>query len=218
MFCFISVLVKSQVTTRYYRFLTRSGGWVWMQSYITIVNNQRSSRPQCIVSVNYVLSEPEEPDLILNIDQKLNNSVPGNPPSAPLAVSTPGAASTNGHDDHSLSPPYRNRADSEYPDSAYASLEYIGTPNHGHYLPTPYSAQANNPHEDGVYYASELYGYEYSKDLYFNFEDLETLEPILINFEYSLFQVCLTMPLVQSNIIIISINLINKWSTTPLPR
>lgn len=56
-YCFIviPVLNKGQVTSRYYRFLTKSGGWVWMQSYATIVHNSRSSRPHCIVSVNYVL-------------------------------------------------------------------------------------------------------------------------------------------------------------------
>lgn len=43
------------MTTKYYRFLTRDGGWVWMQSYATIVHNSRSSRPHCIVAVNYVL-------------------------------------------------------------------------------------------------------------------------------------------------------------------
>lgn len=157
----ILLLKKSQVTTRYYRFLTRQGGWVWMQSYITIVNNQRSSRPQCIVSVNYVLSGPEKQEVILNTDQN-STSVHGNPPSAPLTVSTPGTASINGHDDHSLSPSYRSRTDSEYPDSGYASLEYIGsTPNPGSYLSSPYSTQANTPHEDGTYYASEMYGYDY---------------------------------------------------------
>lgn len=51
-----SVLVKGQVTTKYYRFLAKQGGWVWVQSYATIVHNSRSSRPHCIVSVNYVLT------------------------------------------------------------------------------------------------------------------------------------------------------------------
>ncbi|OXB61301.1 hypothetical protein ASZ78_014338, partial [Callipepla squamata] len=49
------LLVKGQVTTKYYRFLAKHGGWVWVQSYATIVHNSRSSRPHCIVSVNYVL-------------------------------------------------------------------------------------------------------------------------------------------------------------------
>ncbi|XP_029657864.1 single-minded homolog 1, partial [Octopus sinensis] len=50
-----TLLLKGQVTTKYYRFLAKGGGWVWMQSYATIVHNSRSSRPHCIVSVNYVL-------------------------------------------------------------------------------------------------------------------------------------------------------------------
>ncbi|XP_049883327.1 single-minded homolog 1 isoform X2 [Pectinophora gossypiella] len=64
-----TLLTKGQVTSRYYRFLTKAGGWVWMQSYATIVHNSRSSRPHCIVSVNYVLSDIEEKHLILNVDQ-----------------------------------------------------------------------------------------------------------------------------------------------------
>lgn len=56
-FCILfTVLVKGQVTTKYYRLLSKHGGWVWVQSYATIVHNSRSSRPHCIVSVNYVLT------------------------------------------------------------------------------------------------------------------------------------------------------------------
>lgn len=55
MIYFFTVMFKGQVTTKYYRFLTKSGGWIWMQSYATVVQNSRSSRPLCIVSVNYVL-------------------------------------------------------------------------------------------------------------------------------------------------------------------
>uniref|UniRef100_A0A182JBT7 Uncharacterized protein n=1 Tax=Anopheles atroparvus TaxID=41427 RepID=A0A182JBT7_ANOAO len=53
-----TLLHKGQVTTKYYRFLTKGGGWRWMQSYATLVHNTRSSRPHCIVSVTYVLSLP----------------------------------------------------------------------------------------------------------------------------------------------------------------
>ncbi|CAH1402521.1 unnamed protein product [Nezara viridula] len=60
-----TLLAKGQVTTKYYRFLAKEGGWVWMQSYATIVHNSRSSRPHCIVSVNYVLSDHEAKDLLL---------------------------------------------------------------------------------------------------------------------------------------------------------
>jgi hypothetical protein len=37
-----------------------------VQSYATVVHNTRSSRPHCIVSVNYVLSSKEAKDLLLN--------------------------------------------------------------------------------------------------------------------------------------------------------
>ncbi|CAL8069525.1 unnamed protein product [Orchesella dallaii] len=63
------LLHKGQVTTKYYRFLTKNGGWVWMQSYATIVHNSRSSRPHCIVSVNYVLSTTEARELVLTGEQ-----------------------------------------------------------------------------------------------------------------------------------------------------
>uniref|UniRef100_A0A8C7NWK2 SIM bHLH transcription factor 1b n=1 Tax=Oncorhynchus mykiss TaxID=8022 RepID=A0A8C7NWK2_ONCMY len=63
------LLVKGQVTTKYYRFLAKQGGWVWVQSYATIVHNSRSSRPHCIVSVNYVLTDTENKGIQLSLDQ-----------------------------------------------------------------------------------------------------------------------------------------------------
>ncbi|CAL1610816.1 unnamed protein product [Knipowitschia caucasica] len=68
------LLVKGQVTTKYYRFLSKHGGWVWVQSYATIVHNSRSSRPHCIVSVNYVLTDTEYKGLQLSLDQVASKS------------------------------------------------------------------------------------------------------------------------------------------------
>jgi single-minded-like protein len=48
-------MLKGQATTKYYRLLTKGGGWIWIQSCSTIVHNSRSSRPHCVVSVNYVI-------------------------------------------------------------------------------------------------------------------------------------------------------------------
>ncbi|KAJ3589271.1 hypothetical protein NHX12_010116 [Muraenolepis orangiensis] len=58
-----------QVTTKYYRMLSKHGGWVWVQSYATIVHNSRSSRPHCIVSINYVLTDIEYRELQLSQEQ-----------------------------------------------------------------------------------------------------------------------------------------------------
>ncbi|XP_035780674.1 single-minded homolog 1-like [Anopheles albimanus] len=60
------LLHKGQATTGYYRFLTKGGGWRWVQTSATVVHNTRSSRPHCIVGVNYVLSDIEANYLQLN--------------------------------------------------------------------------------------------------------------------------------------------------------
>ncbi|KTG34694.1 hypothetical protein cypCar_00022443 [Cyprinus carpio] len=49
--------------------LSKHGGWVWVQSCATIVHNSRSSRPHCIVSVNYVLTHVEYKQMQLSQDQ-----------------------------------------------------------------------------------------------------------------------------------------------------
>ncbi|XP_064617712.1 single-minded homolog 2-like isoform X2 [Liolophura sinensis] len=67
-----TLLLKGQVTSKYYRFLSKDGGWVWMQSYATIVHNSRSSRPHCIVSVNYVLSDVQAKDLQIQLEQTMS--------------------------------------------------------------------------------------------------------------------------------------------------
>ncbi len=67
-----TLLLKGQVTTKYFRFLTRDGGWIWMQSCATIVHNSRSSRPHCIVSVNHVISDFEAKHLVLSVEQTMH--------------------------------------------------------------------------------------------------------------------------------------------------
>ncbi|KAJ6637000.1 Protein single-minded, partial [Pseudolycoriella hygida] len=84
------LVYKGQVTTKYFRFLTKGGGWAWIQSYATVVHNTRASRPHCIVSVNYVLSDQESKLLILNESQGPSNAREGSlSPTTPL--STPAA-------------------------------------------------------------------------------------------------------------------------------
>lgn len=79
-------MYKGQVTTKYYRFMTKSGGWAWVQSYATVVHNTRSSRPHCIVSVNYVLSQKEAKDLLLNEVQ--GNIAKSEPSQTPVHTTT----------------------------------------------------------------------------------------------------------------------------------
>lgn len=152
-----------------------------MQSYATIVHNSRSSRPHCIVSVNYVLSDLEASDLVLNTEQKLSSGVAscptpttlpgGTPSSAPPSI---GTASADHLDlEQSPSPPYRTGRVNEPPDtdygdsSGYSGAEFVpgqNPPNHVHYIPTPYSNQGSN-HEEG-YYPAELF-YQYGGETHF---------------------------------------------------
>ncbi|XP_054105048.1 single-minded homolog 2 isoform X2 [Callithrix jacchus] len=53
------LLVKGQVTTKYYRLLSKRGGWVWVQSYATVVHNSRSSRPHCIQYSSFQMDKLE---------------------------------------------------------------------------------------------------------------------------------------------------------------
>ncbi|XP_033340184.2 bHLH transcription factor single-minded isoform X1 [Megalopta genalis] len=162
------LLHKGQVTSKYYRFLTKSGGWIWMQSCFTVVQNSRSSRPLCVVSVNYVLSERECKDLALSLEQICPCSSPGNPPSASLEAPTPCGAANDLK--HNLSPPaFPNRTkespDNHYTDvAAYPNPEYIGSTNHSHYLSPPYAAHGvnGNAHQDGSYYNCDLF-YQYGE-------------------------------------------------------
>uniref|UniRef100_A0A182P6T9 Single-minded n=1 Tax=Anopheles epiroticus TaxID=199890 RepID=A0A182P6T9_9DIPT len=89
------LMYKGQVTTKYYRFLTKGGGWAWVQSYATVVHNTRSSRPHCIVSVNYVLSDQEAQDLLLNEVQQPQHTGSASVNVKPESVGPPGGGASN---------------------------------------------------------------------------------------------------------------------------
>lgn len=153
--------------TKYYRFLTKSGGWVWIQSYVTIVHNSRSSRPHCIVSVNYVLTKPESTELLLNCEQKSYCSNPSNPPSASLSTPIASGPATE-MDNHSpSSPAFRSRS-KKSPDNDYANggnyprPEYVDLSSQNHYLSPPYQPPNvnSNTHEDNPNYNSDWF-YQY---------------------------------------------------------
>lgn len=86
------MLCKEQSVTKYYRFLTKEGGYVWIQSHMTILNT-RSSRPHCIVSVNYVLSNLEAQELLLDQVQHINKPKYASSPC--LTQSSPVASTTS---------------------------------------------------------------------------------------------------------------------------
>ncbi|CAH2254905.1 endothelial PAS domain-containing 1 [Pelobates cultripes] len=64
-----NLCTKGQVVTGQYRMLAKHGGYVWVETHGTVIYNTRNSQPQCIVCVNYVLSEIEKNDIVFSMDQ-----------------------------------------------------------------------------------------------------------------------------------------------------
>uniref|UniRef100_A0A8C4QNB1 Neuronal PAS domain protein 1 n=1 Tax=Eptatretus burgeri TaxID=7764 RepID=A0A8C4QNB1_EPTBU len=65
----IDLLKKGQCVTKYYRWMQKSGGYVWIQSSATIAINTKNVNEKSIVWINYVLSDPEFKDCPLDVQQ-----------------------------------------------------------------------------------------------------------------------------------------------------
>ncbi|XP_050808508.1 hypoxia-inducible factor 1-alpha [Gopherus flavomarginatus] len=63
------MFTKGQVTTGQYRMLAKHGGYVWVETQATVIYSTKNSQPQCIVCVNYVLSEIVQKELFLSLAQ-----------------------------------------------------------------------------------------------------------------------------------------------------
>uniref|UniRef100_A0A8D0HFM7 Endothelial PAS domain protein 1 n=1 Tax=Sphenodon punctatus TaxID=8508 RepID=A0A8D0HFM7_SPHPU len=64
-----NLCAKGQVVSGQYRMLAKHGGYVWLETQGTVIYNTRNLQPQCIVCVNYVLSEIEKNDIVFSMDQ-----------------------------------------------------------------------------------------------------------------------------------------------------
>ncbi|MCJ8738716.1 hypothetical protein PDJAM_G00038970 [Pangasius djambal] len=64
-----NLCAKGQVVSGHYRMLAKHGGYIWVETHGTVIYNSRNSQPQCIMCVNYVLSDVEEKSIVLSMDQ-----------------------------------------------------------------------------------------------------------------------------------------------------
>ncbi|KAJ8416088.1 hypothetical protein AAFF_G00381100 [Aldrovandia affinis] len=64
-----NLCTKGQVVSGQYRMLAKHGGYVWMETQGTVIYNSCNSKPQCIVCINYVLSNVEEGAMLLSLYQ-----------------------------------------------------------------------------------------------------------------------------------------------------
>uniref|UniRef100_A0A8C9Y3R5 Endothelial PAS domain protein 1b n=1 Tax=Sander lucioperca TaxID=283035 RepID=A0A8C9Y3R5_SANLU len=60
---------KGQAVSGQYRMLAKTGGYVWVETQGTVIYNSRNSQPQCIVCINYVLSDIEEKSMVFSLKQ-----------------------------------------------------------------------------------------------------------------------------------------------------
>nr|WCO78504.1 hypoxia-inducible factor 1a [Strongylocentrotus intermedius] len=61
---------KGQTSTGRYRFLAKNGGYMWLETQATIIYNNKTNKPQCIVCVNYAISGVEHGDRVRSVGQQ----------------------------------------------------------------------------------------------------------------------------------------------------
>uniref|UniRef100_A0A3P9NII3 Endothelial PAS domain protein 1b n=1 Tax=Poecilia reticulata TaxID=8081 RepID=A0A3P9NII3_POERE len=64
-----NVCSKGQAVSGQYRMLAKNGGYVWVETQGTVIYNSRNSQAQCIMCINYVLSDVEEKSVIFSLEQ-----------------------------------------------------------------------------------------------------------------------------------------------------
>ncbi|XP_036121005.1 neuronal PAS domain-containing protein 3 isoform X1 [Molossus molossus] len=65
----LDLLNKGQCVTKYYRWMQKNGGYIWIQSSATIAINAKNANEKNIIWVNYLLSNPEYKDIPMDISQ-----------------------------------------------------------------------------------------------------------------------------------------------------
>ncbi|XP_078097205.1 neuronal PAS domain-containing protein 3-like [Mustelus asterias] len=65
----LDLLNKGQVVTKYYRWMQKNGGYMWVQSSATISINVKNGNEKNIIWVNHVLSKPEHRETPMDISQ-----------------------------------------------------------------------------------------------------------------------------------------------------
>ncbi|XP_074548935.1 neuronal PAS domain-containing protein 3 isoform X3 [Halichoeres trimaculatus] len=70
--CHLDLMNKGQCVTKYYRWIQKNGGYIWIQSSATIAINAKNANEKNVIWVNYVLSNQEYKDTPIDIAQLPN--------------------------------------------------------------------------------------------------------------------------------------------------
>ncbi|XP_053236637.1 neuronal PAS domain-containing protein 3 isoform X9 [Podarcis raffonei] len=65
----LDLLNKGQCVTKYYRWMQKNGGYIWIQSSATIAINAKNANEKNVIWVNYLLSNQEYKDTPMDIAQ-----------------------------------------------------------------------------------------------------------------------------------------------------
>ncbi|KAM9224796.1 hypoxia-inducible factor 3-alpha isoform 2-T2 [Dugong dugon] len=69
-----TLLSKGQAVTGQYRFLARSGGYLWTQTQATVVSGGRGPQSESIVCIHFLISRVEETGVVLSLEQTERHS------------------------------------------------------------------------------------------------------------------------------------------------
>ncbi|KAM9318070.1 hypoxia inducible factor 1 subunit alpha, like isoform 2-T2 [Pholidichthys leucotaenia] len=75
-----TLLSKGQVNTSQYRFLTNHGGFVWAETQATVLYSSKTSQPEAVVCLNFILSAVEQPDVVFSVEQTRGAQAPKTEP------------------------------------------------------------------------------------------------------------------------------------------
>uniref|UniRef100_A0A1A7XHA3 Hypoxia-inducible factor 1, alpha subunit, like n=1 Tax=Iconisemion striatum TaxID=60296 RepID=A0A1A7XHA3_9TELE len=64
-----TLLSKGQVNTSHYRFLSNGGGFVWAETQATVLYNSKTSQPEAVVCLNFILSAVEQQEVVFSTEQ-----------------------------------------------------------------------------------------------------------------------------------------------------
>ncbi|XP_047676799.1 hypoxia inducible factor 1 subunit alpha, like isoform X1 [Tachysurus fulvidraco] len=73
------LISKGQVCTSHYRFLAKNGGFVWTETQATVLYNKKTTQPEAVVCLNFILSAVEEADTVFSIEQTRSDSMEDKP-------------------------------------------------------------------------------------------------------------------------------------------
>nr|QZU27270.1 HIF-1 alpha [Onchidium reevesii] len=127
---FRDLFSKGQTMTGTYRFLARHGGYIWLVTQATVINNSRTQKPQWVVCVHYVLSDVEDRGNILSHVQRESTSLSDLlPPKVELSTENIFAPRTKEMDKGYFVPP-EMKSSITYLNNEPADLSYLA-PNAG---------------------------------------------------------------------------------------